>query len=156
GCGVKGIGRPFQFNAEIVISVKTACLIDQGLGKFRIDPPIASFIGIGQRSARYAAANAYVVKLLALGSEARLDVSQTFPPRKWAKRYASKLVETTKALARFIAIVAPDAAPKCVHRQVIHPLRKDKLALVPLPLPAARIAGGSLEVRWVQLKSVTG
>ena len=55
-----------------------------------------------------------------------------------------------------IAIVALDAAPKCVHRQVIHHLRKDKLALVHLPLPAARIAGGSLEVRRVQLKSVTG
>jgi len=119
-------------------------LIDQGLGKFRIDPPIASFIGIGQRSARYAAANAYVVKLLTLGSEARLDVSQTFPPRKLGERHASKLVGTTEALDRLIAIVALDAAPKCVHRQVIHHLRKYKLALVHLPLPAARIAGRKL------------
>jgi hypothetical protein len=84
-----------------------------------------------------------MIELLALGSEARLDVSQTFPPSKLGECHASKLIGTTETLNGLVTLVAFDAAPKCVHGQVIHNLRKDKFALVHcarLPAPPESLA----------------
>ena len=74
--GIQRVDRFLQIDSKGVVAIQTPGDPDQRLGKLRIDAPVAHFVGIGQRVARYPALDAHVVQLGCLRSQARFDRDQ--------------------------------------------------------------------------------
>src|SRR6185503_13223318 len=85
GGRIEGVHSVVQFESKRFAFVQSACFLDQCLGKVRVDAPVADLIGVGQSVARDGAANPHVVELLARGTQARLDVSETLAISKLGK-----------------------------------------------------------------------
>lgn len=98
-----------------------------GRVKRRFCPTVA---GRGQGAARNATANAHVVELVALRSQARLDVAQTLPVRQLGEGQAQKLFQAGKILDLVFAGVERHAPAKSGERQMLGQLRKNQLANV--------------------------
>jgi hypothetical protein len=65
-----------ELSAKAIGLVQSPRPGDQDLGKVRVDPPVAVFVGIGKSAPGDDAAKARVVKFLLKGVEADFDVSQ--------------------------------------------------------------------------------
>ena len=135
GGGVERVDRVVEIDPEAVTGIQAAGGPDQGAGEVGVDAPVASLVGLGQRVARDLAPEAHVVQLAVLGAQAGLDVAQAGldvaqarPGGQLGERHAAELVLTAEASDAPVTVVAFDAAPKGVHRQVIHDLREDQFA----------------------------
>ena len=93
-----------------------------------VNAPISLFVGIGNGRTRYPAADAHVIQLLLLGTEARFDVSQTFPVGELRECHAEILIEAGEALYLEVAVIPCHALPKGPDRHEVHDLRKNELA----------------------------
>jgi len=93
-----------------------------------VNAPISLFVGIGNGRTRYPAADAHVIQLLLLGTEARFDVSQTFPVGELRERHAVILIEAGEALYLEVAAIPYHALPEGPDRHEVHDLRKNELA----------------------------
>ncbi len=86
GRGVQRIETLIQIDADRIARIEWPSDGDQNLRKVGVDSPIASFVGIGQRRARYLAAESHVVELAAdgtlsmfrIGRQARSKTSFSF------------------------------------------------------------------------------
>lgn len=61
--GVERIGGVFELDAEVLASIELAPRLDETQGQIAIDAPVPFLVGIGERAARNAAANAEVIQL---------------------------------------------------------------------------------------------
>src|SRR2546425_5186343 len=65
-----------QSQAEVVFEVKRPRCLDQQLGKVGVDAPVAHRVGVRQRVARNATANAQVIELGLVRAQTSFDVAQ--------------------------------------------------------------------------------
>jgi hypothetical protein len=100
------------------------------LGEVAVDAPIAHCVGVGQSVAGYIAADAEMVELGAVCSQAGFDIAQALSPCELRKCHAQILVETREALDLVLAVVVSNTTPEGRQRQVLHDLRENEFALV--------------------------
>lgn len=67
GGGVQGIGSAVEIGAEAVVRIEPPSLVNQDLCEGRIEPPVATLIGIGERAAPDLLADAHKIELRPLG-----------------------------------------------------------------------------------------
>jgi len=142
GRGIERVDGLGEAGAEGVVGVEAARDADERLGEVGIDPPVAAFVGIGQRAPRDRSADTHVVELGMLGAQAGFDVAQALAIGELRKGHAQILVETAEALELVLAAIARDAASQAVQRQVADDLRENEPAGIHLaPPPRLRWQG---------------
>jgi hypothetical protein len=104
------------------------------LSEVCVDTPVATFVGIGQSTARNPALDPHVVELALLGPQTRFDIAQALSVSQLGKRHAEVLIETREALDLVVSIVACHTTAKRGQRQMPGELRKHQLARVHLDL----------------------
>src|ERR1035438_2170185 len=104
GGGRPRVDRIFQIDTKRLPGIKTTGDSNERLGQVGIDAPVAHRIRIGQGIAGYAAADAHVIELARLCSQASFDVAQAFAVGKLRERHAEILI---KARKRFDFVFAP-------------------------------------------------
>ena len=119
-----------EFHAEVFVGIERSCDPDQLLSELRMDPPVASLVGVGQRVARDRPANAHVVELVALRSQTDLDVAQTLPAGQLREGHAQELAHAREGLRVSVSAISPNTFAESVHRQMFHHLRENELACI--------------------------
>jgi hypothetical protein len=130
GAGIQSIDRVFQIDAKRFCGIKTAGDGNERLGKVGVDAPVAHRVRIGQGVAGDIAADAHMIELSRLRSQARLDVAQAFAIGKLCKRHTEILIETRKRFDFVFASVPRYATTKRCPWQMFHDLREHQLAYV--------------------------
>ena len=130
GRGIQRINGVVEFQTQVLVGVERAGNPNQRLGEVGIDPPVAVLVGVGQSVARNAAADAHVIELVCLRTQAGFDVSQALPVGQLCKRHGQILVVAGERLDLAVSAIPFDASSKRMHGQVIHHLREDELARV--------------------------
>ena len=119
GRGIEGIDGESQLQAELLVEIELAGNLDQRSSKVGIDAPIADPLGIGQGAVGHLAANSHVVELGLLGKQTGFDIAQTLAVGELGKGHAEVLFETREVLDFVVASITLDAAPECVHGQMV-------------------------------------
>lgn len=132
--GIEGIDRFGDLDGHRFGEVKIAGDADQALRELEIDAPVAFFVGIGQRAFAHVAANAKVVELPRLRTQATFDIPQALAVGQLRKGHAQELIQATESANVEIAAVLHHQPPKRMPRREYHHLREDELAGVWLPL----------------------
>jgi len=122
---VESIDGVVQFDSEILVDIKGPSLSDKNPGEIGIDPPIASFIGMGQGIAGNTAAKTHVIKSAFHRPKTGLDIAETFAIGQLGKSQTEELIVTRKAFDFEVAAIPTNAFSKFVNRQEIYNLRKD-------------------------------
>src|ERR1019366_7025965 len=128
GRGVQRVDRLVQIHAERLVDIKLPRHGDQALSEGGVDAPVAHLVRIGQGAARDPTAYPHVIELVALRSEAGLDVAQALAVRQLRESQAKKLLETGETLDLVLAAVNAHAATKRRERQVARQLCENRLA----------------------------
>src|ERR1700674_741180 len=103
---------------------------DQAVREIGIDAPVACGIGVGQRVARDVTADAKVIELAGLSTQAGFDVAQALAIRELCECHTQVLIQTREALDLVLALIPSNAAAKRSEWQMLHHLRKNELALM--------------------------
>ena len=125
GGRVQCVGRLFQVHCETIVGIELPCSTDQHLGKVGVYPPVACFVGVGQRAACNVTSNFYMIEFGMDGAQTRLDVAKALAVGQLRESHAAKLVGTVEPLDAAVAVVSPNASIELVARQEIHQLRKN-------------------------------
>lgn len=128
--GVEGIHRLLQFHSKGVVDVQVPGRPDQYLGEVGVDTPVAVLVGLGQGGSGDPSPDAHVVQLGADGSQAGLDVAQTFPEGQLREGHAEKLIEAGELLDLVFSPVPANRLSKVVHGDMLEQLCEDGLAVV--------------------------
>ena len=97
GGGVQGIQALVQIDANRIVGVQRPCDGDRDLREIRENPPIVGLVGVGQRRARYLAAQPHVVEFARHRPQARLDIAQALTVSQLRKGHCQILVQTREA-----------------------------------------------------------
>ena len=135
---IQGVSGLIEFDAEVFVLIEFAGHPNEAVSQIGIDTPIADLAGIGQRVPRYQAANAHVIKLVALGTQAGFDIAQTFPIGQLGKGHAEKLVEACNRLDLVVPLVALDAPPEAVQGKMVDDLGENQFASRHVAAPVVR------------------
>lgn len=127
---IESIDGLVQLYGKPLAAVQPACFRNQGVSQIGVNAPVSLLVGIGDCRTRYLAADTHVVQLLLLGSEARFDVSQTFPVGELRECHAEILIEAGKTLYLEVALVPCHALPKGADRHEVHNLRENEFASI--------------------------
>lgn len=130
GAGIERVDRLLLIDAKGFRSIKGAGYSNERLCKLGIDVPVAHFVGISQRAARYPGLDPHVVQLARLGSQTRFDVAQALAIGQLGKGHAKILIEAGKALDLVLAAIARHATAKRRQRQMLRDLREHQFAQV--------------------------
>jgi len=143
GCGVQGIYRVVEVEAERLAGIHGASDVDEHLGEVGIDAPVVSFIRVGQSRSRHLAAKTHVIQLATNRTQAGFDVAQTLTIGHLRKCQTKKLIPTGKAAPIMITAISNNAFLELLHRNVVHHLGEDRPALVHAPLSRCLYFGRS-------------
>ena len=124
---VDGLG---QFDSERLVAVKIAGHANQHLGKVAVNAPVASLVGIGERSAGNAAPKTHVIKPGLLGAQAGFDVAETGAISQLSKSQTEELIPAREIFDVMVAVVAIDAQLKLVGGNELHELSENGSARV--------------------------
>jgi len=128
--GVERIDRVLQIDAKGFVRVQLPGDSNQALCEVGIDSPVSRGIGVGQSVAGHYGPNTQVIKLVALGPKASLDVPQAFPIGQLRKGHTEKLIETRERLDLVLFIVPGNATTKRRHRKMLCQLCENQRSLV--------------------------
>ena len=117
-----------------VVRMQRSRNADQHLRKVGEDTPVVSFVGVGQRGARYAATKAKMVELAAQRTQTRFDIAQTVAISKLRKRHRQILIPTGEAAQPRISAVARHAPSELAVRKEADQLGENGSAFIHLPL----------------------
>lgn len=130
GCGVEGISRVRQIDAEAFGEVEFSCLANQYLGKVCPDSPVAMFVGMCQSASGNRSAHAHVIEFALMSPQTAFDIPQSFPVGELGKSHTEILIHTGEGFGVSFPIVLFYAAGKLPVRNILHHLRKDRSATV--------------------------
>ena len=105
-------------------------LTHQPLRQFRIDAPVAAFVGLGQSGTPHRRSKAHGKKLVRLRVQAGFDVAQTLAISQLGKGHGTKLLGASEGANSAVAAVTSHTAGKRGPGKKIHQLRKQQLASV--------------------------
>lgn len=127
GSRVQGVDRAVEIEAQVLVGVKPPRLRDQPLRKFRVDAPIAQFVGIGQRQSPHRFAKAHVIELCGLRRQTGFHVAQTLSVGQLRERHRSVLLGAGERSHPPVAVVTSDNLREAAPRQKIHHLANSVL-----------------------------
>ena len=130
GAGIQRVDRVFQIDAKRLPGIQTTGDSNERLGQVGVDAPVAHRVRIGQGIAGDAAADAHVIELALLRSQARFDVAQALAIGQLRERHAEVLIETRECFDFVLAPATRDATTKRRQWQMLHNLREHQLAYV--------------------------
>src|SRR5450432_237228 len=133
--GIQRVNSLVEIDGQRIARVQPACDADQRLCKFAMDAPVASFVSVGQGTATDVAADAQMIELGVLRSQAGFDVAQTLAVGQLREGQTQKLIQARKPAYIEVAVIFIDAASESVPRRKLHDLREDKSAAIHEPLP---------------------
>ena len=76
GRGIQGVGGFFEFDAEVFIGVKGACLRNHDLAEVGVHPPVPFFVRLGKGAPRYSSPDAEMIEFLPAGTETGLNIPE--------------------------------------------------------------------------------
>ena len=154
GCGIQRVGGLLELNTEVVGEVEFPCLSDQDMSEVLVDPPVAQFVGIGERAPSDDTAKTRVVKFLVKSVETDFDVPQALAIGQLSEGHAEKLIEAGEAANPPIAVIASDATVELAFGKGVDQLRKDVAIVVHEPSPdALRRVGNGSKLVWSSNRS---
>jgi hypothetical protein len=124
--GIEGVDRIFEFQADVLVAVKSTGLGDEHLGKVGVDTPIAGFVCVGQVVARDAAADAHVIEPTLHGFQAGDDIAKALPISQLGEGQTEELIEARKFPDPVVPPITPDAFSKFGKRKEGHNLGEDR------------------------------
>src|SRR5262252_8158283 len=127
---VECVDRVLQLYAERFLGIESSSDPDQALREVAVDAPIAPCVGVGESVAGYIAANAEMIELRTVRSQAGLDIAQALSPCELRERHAQILIEAGEALDLVLPVVVSNATPESRQRPVLHDLSENEFALV--------------------------
>ena len=125
-CGIQGVHRIFELHGQRFFVVELTHDADQVMSKIAKDASIPYLVRFRQDAAGNLAADAHVIKFVALHPEADLNVPQAFPIRQLGKSHDAELIHAGKALHAELATVSLHAMPKGFQWHEVHDLGKHK------------------------------
>ena len=78
---VERVDRVGEFNTEVIVSIETTCLGNQGIGEVAINAPVALLVGVGKIAAGDMAANSKMIKFCILCAQTDFKVAQALTER---------------------------------------------------------------------------
>ncbi len=120
----KRIDGAGQVHAKIVGGVEPPRLSNQPLRKLGIDPPVAGFVGVGQRGAVNRPSEPHVIELGGLRRQTGLDVAQALPIGYLGESHHLVLCDARQRSHGAVAFIACDNPVERTPWQEIHELRK--------------------------------
>lgn len=130
GGGIQGVDGGIEIDVQRVFGVETSGTLNQAHCQRVIDAPVSLVQRIGQCRASRHASHPHVKQLGLIGSQADLDVAQGLAPGQLRKRHDSKQIGATERSYTSIASMTNDDAAKRFPWNVLHDLRKQRLAHV--------------------------
>jgi hypothetical protein len=124
-CGIEGIDRVLKLQTEILVGIESAGLMNEDLGKVRINSPVTGFVGVGQGVPGNIAADTHVIQSIPHRTQAGFDVAEALPKSQLSEGHAEELIETGKAYDLVVATISVDAFSELMKRQEIHNLGKN-------------------------------
>src|SRR6185295_18575893 len=124
------------------MSIEWPCYLDQTLGEVAIDTPVASLVGIGQRSPFDWSTEAGVIELVMLGGETHFDVAQAFAISKLRESHGQKLIPTREGTNTLVAPIASHAAIEFLVGKKADELCEDGATLIQVDSPSKLIFEG--------------
>jgi len=143
-----------QLDADRVVCIQRPRDADQHLGEVRKDAPIARLVGVGQRRARRATAEASVIEFAAHGAKAGFDVAQAFAVSQLGKSHRQKLIPARETLQVIVASITGDAFLKLLVGKILHPLRKDGLSEIHASLSPLSQGHSQCRFSWFSFQIV--
>ena len=130
GCRVERIDCIGEIETQILVGIQPSRLGDQSLSQFRVDPPVACLIGIGQGRASHRGAEPHSVELGSLRRQASLDVAKALPVGQLGKRHGSILFGAGQCPHPPIPTIPRDNPCERAPWQKVHELGEKRLATV--------------------------
>ena len=134
GGRVQRVQAVVQIHADRIGGIQRPGDADQAPARSRRRCASLRVVGVGQRGARHAAAEAHVVELASQRAQAGLDVAKALPISQLGEGHRQILVPAREASRPRIAAVARHATAKLAIRQKAQQLREYGSALVHAPL----------------------
>jgi hypothetical protein len=127
---VERVDRVGQLQPEVFMSVESPGLGNEANRKIPPEPPVASFVGVGQRRAGDRLAESQMIERLGFGIQTRLDIAQTFSPCHLCKNHGRELLATSKVANAIVRVVTLRTAFQCLAVYLIEHLRENEAARV--------------------------
>src|ERR1700687_4449146 len=128
GGRVESIDSAVEIKSQRLIGVHRPCGCDQNLGEVSIDAPVDGLVGVRERRARDATAEAHVIELRMDRTQAGFDVAQAFAIGQLREAQTKKLIPTGKAAFSKISVITSDAFLKLVGGKMFHHLSEHRPA----------------------------
>lgn len=125
---VESVDRVVDVQPQILACVKWSGFAHEHLGQILPQPPVALFVGIGQRRFGHRFGKAQMVKRAKARIETFGNVPQPLPPRQLRKCHADELLATTKMSNPRFRVVTFDQAVEGLAMHEIENLREDVAA----------------------------
>lgn len=122
---IEGVNRILQIQSDVLVAIERPRLGDEDVSEVGVNPPVASFVGMGQVVPGNFAADAHVIEPIFHRSQAGHDIAETFPVGQLGKGQTEELIETRKSLDLVVSSITPHAFSEFVHRQKGHDLGED-------------------------------
>ena len=122
GCGIERVDGLIEFDAEVLVHVKSSRSVDKAVGKLRVNAPVSYAVGIGQSISENIVPNPNVIQLVLLCTQASLDVSHAFAIGQLGKSHTEVLIETSEVAHLVMPMIALDAPSKGMKREIVHHL----------------------------------
>jgi hypothetical protein len=130
---VQRVDRVGQLQTEVLVSVESPGLGNESDRQIPPEPPVARFVGVGQRRAGNRFAEAEMVERLGLGIQTGLDIAQPFSPSQLCKDHGRELLTTSEVANAIVRMVTLRTAVQCLAVHLIEHLRENKAARVHKP-----------------------
>ena len=128
GGRVQCVNRRIQFQPRRFFGIEIACSQNQAHRQRVINMPVSLVQGTRERRASGDAAQAHMEQLALVGRQTGFDVAQRLAPRQLRERHHTKQVGAVQGAYTRISVVTVDDAAKGLPRNVLHDLRKQRLA----------------------------
>ena len=128
GRGVEGINRVRQFQPEFLSGIKSPGFAHEVFGQVFPEPPVALFVGIGQRRFGNRFAKTQMKAGGGPGIQAIGDIPQTLPPSQLGEGHGNQLLPTAKMADAGLGIVTLHQPVEGLAMNQIEELRQDKSA----------------------------
>lgn len=153
GGEIQCVGGLLQLDPERFVCIERGRLFDQDVGEVGENPPVATFVGLGQRAAGHFAAQSQMVELRAARTQAGFDVAQTFAAGELREGQAEKLIPAGEAADFVVTTVTGDTALKLLGMNPVEQLGQDEFVgvhgrKIAVALPATDLPDSNRSHCW--------
>ena len=130
GGGIQHIRRGGQLGVQRIVLIEAPGLADERLGQGRVELPVASLVGLGQRAAADGGAEAQMIEQVVAGHQAIDGVAQAGAESQLGKGHAEELIPAGKLQSPGVGNMSMDQAIEMLRVNLIEELGEDGASLV--------------------------